>query len=62
MKARPSAKAFHVIISFACIRMKANLHNKNFALSLAFIMRFTAIQKWLITVDDKTEYSFPVHH
>ena len=30
--------------------MKTNFHNKNFALSLAFIMRFTAIWKWPIGV------------
>ena len=28
--------------------MKANFHNKNFALSLAFIMRFRATRKWPI--------------
>ena len=26
--------------------MKTNFHNKNFALSLAFIMRFKATPKW----------------
>ena len=35
-----SAKAFHMKISFVCIRMKTNFHNKNFALSLA------ATRKW----------------
>ena len=29
--------------------MKANFHNKNFALCLAFILRFKAIRKWPIT-------------
>ena len=43
-----SAKAFHMKISFVCIRMKTNFHNKNFALSLAFIMSFTATRKWPI--------------
>ena len=33
-------KAFHIKISFVCIRMKTNFHNKDFALSLAFIMSF----------------------
>ena len=28
--------------------MKTNFHNKNFALSLAFIMRFKAARKWSI--------------
>ena len=28
--------------------MKTNFHNKNFALSLAFIMRFQATRKWSI--------------
>ena len=28
--------------------MKTNFHNKNFALNLAFIMRFTATLKWPI--------------
>ena len=43
LKARLSAK-----ISFHSYANKANFHNKNFALSLAFIMRFTATRKWLI--------------
>ena len=30
--------------------MKTNFHNKNFALSLAFIMRFKATRKWRITL------------
>ena len=29
--------------------MKTNFHNKNFALSLAFILRFRASWKWPIT-------------
>ena len=38
-------KAFHVKISFVCIRMKTNFHNKNFALSLVFTMKFKATRK-----------------
>ena len=30
--------------------MKTNFHNKNFALSLAFIMRFKTTQKWSIGI------------
>ena len=41
-------KTFHMKISFVCMWMKTNFHNTNFALSLAFIMRFTATRKWLI--------------
>ena len=48
MKARLSAKAFHMKIIFVCVWMKTNFHNKSFALSLAFIMRFTATRKWPI--------------
>ena len=33
--------------------MKTNLSNKNFALSLAFIMRFKATRKWLIDLFKK---------
>ena len=43
-----SAKAFHMKISFVCIWTKTNFYNKNFALSLTFIMRFTATRKWPI--------------
>ena len=38
-------KTFHSKISFVCIWMKINFHNKNFALSLAFIMRLKATRK-----------------
>ena len=41
-------KAFHMKISFDCIRMKTNFHTKNFALSLTFIMRLKATRKWPI--------------
>ena len=49
MKARLS-KTFHMKISFVCIWMKTNIHNKNFALNLAFIMRFKAARKWPISI------------
>ena len=35
--------------------MKTNFHNKNFALSFAFIMRFTATRKWPI-FDDRLDH------
>ena len=35
-------------ISFVCMKMKTNFHNKNFALSLAFTVRFKASRKWPI--------------
>ena len=34
--------------------MKTNFHNKNFALSLAFIMRFKATRKWTISMRSLT--------
>ena len=46
-------KTFHMKISFVCIWMKTNFHNKNFALSLAFIMRFKATRKWSITCHEQ---------
>ena len=52
MKARLSAKLFHMKISCVCISMKTNVHNKNVALSLAFIMRFKATRKWPILTSD----------
>ena len=55
VKARLSAKAFHIKISFVSISMKTNFHNKNFAVSLAFIMRFTATRKWPIPVSSSPE-------
>ena len=42
-------KTFHMKISFVCIWMKTYFHDKNFALSLAFIMRFKATRKWSIS-------------
>ena len=48
MKARLSAKAFPMTFSFVCILVTTNFHNKNFALSLAVIMSFTATRKWCI--------------
>ena len=41
-------KALHIKITFVYMSMKTNFHNKKFALSLAFIMRFKATQKWPI--------------
>ena len=41
-------KAFHTKVIFVCIWVKTNFHNKNFAFSLAFIMRFKATRKWPI--------------
>ena len=41
MKARLSAKLF-ICKENVCISMKNNFHNKNFAISLAFTMRFKA--------------------
>ena len=38
-------KAFDMNISFVYIWMKTNFHNKNFARSLALIMRFKATRK-----------------
>ena len=45
MKARLRAK-FVMIISFHSYANKPNFHLKSFALSLAFIMRFRATQKY----------------
>ena len=47
LKASLSAKAFHMKIRFVCLCMKTNFHNKNFALSLGFIIRFASTRKWL---------------
>ena len=42
-------KAFqHMKINFACMWMKTNFHNKNFALSLAFIMGFRGLGNGLL--------------
>ena len=52
MKTRLSAHSLwklvliHMKISFVCMWMKTNFHNEDFALSLAFIMRFTVTRKW----------------
>ena len=41
-------KVFIMKISFHSYANKTNFHMKSFALSLAFIMRFTATRKWPI--------------
>ena len=43
-------KVFIMKISFHSYANKTNFHKKSFALSLAFIMRFTATRKWPINV------------
>ena len=48
VKARLSAKLFNVKISFHSNANKTNFHVKRFAVSLAFIMRFTATRIWPI--------------
>ena len=48
MKVRLSAKLFIWKFCFLCVWVKTNFHIKNFALSLAFIMRFKATRKWSI--------------
>ena len=55
-KSEAKCKTFHMKISFLCIWMKTNFHNKNFALSLAFIMRFKATRKWPIDAIMKMSY------
>ena len=45
MKARLSAKFFIAKISFQSYANKTNFHMKSFALSLSFMMRFTATRK-----------------
>ena len=47
-ESKAACNVFHMKISFVCIRMKTNFHNKNFALSLPFKMRFEANRKWPI--------------
>ena len=54
-------------ISFVCTWMKTNFQNKIFALSLAFIMRFTATRKWPVTylsfehfVQQNHSFSLPI--
>ena len=41
-------KVLMMKISFHSYANKANFHMKRFALSLAFVMRYTATRKWLI--------------
>ena len=43
-------------ISFHSYANKTNFHMKTFALSLAFIMRFTATRKWPIVVHHKKDH------
>ena len=55
VKARLSAK---LKISFHSYANKTNFHDKNFALSLAFITRFTATRKWpILSVGIDTDFS-----
>ena len=42
-------KVFVMKISFHSYANKTNFHMKSFALSLAFIVRFTATRKWPIS-------------
>ena len=44
-------KVFVMKIGFHSNANKTNFHMKSFALSLAFIVRFTATRKWPITPD-----------
>ena len=48
MTGRLSAKFLFIIVSFHSYANKTNFHMKSFAFSLAFVMRFIAIQKWPI--------------
>ena len=51
MKARQSAKFFRIMkISFHSYANKTNSHMKSFAVSLAFIIGFTATRKWPIKI------------
>ena len=45
-------KVFVMKISFHSYANKCNFHMKSFALSLAFIVRFTATRKWPILTFD----------
>ena len=49
VKARLSVKFSFLKVSFHSYAIKTNFHVKSFALSLAFIMRFTATRKSSIT-------------
>ena len=51
-----TAISFLMKISFHSHANKTNFHMKSFAVSLAFIMRFTATRKWPI---ENEELSFP---
>ena len=48
MKVRQSAKLFIGKFVLFAYELKTHFHNKSFALSLAFIMRFKVTQKWPI--------------
>ena len=50
-KSEVKCKVFVMKISFHSYANKANFHMKSFALSLAFIVRFTATRKWPIEND-----------
>ena len=56
MKSEAKCKTFHMKISFVCIWI-TNFHNKNFALSLAFMMRLKATRKW--SIDPPPRYGAP---
>ena len=45
-ESKPKSKVFVMKISFHSYANKTNFHKKSFALSLAFIVRFTATRKW----------------
>ena len=47
-------KAFHMKTSFICTWMETTFHIKDFALRLAFIMRFKATRKWPILEEGKS--------
>ena len=47
-ESKAKCKVFVIKISFHSFANKTNFHMKSFALSLAFIVRFTATQKWPI--------------
>ena len=50
-KSEARCKVFIMKISFHSYANKTNFHMKSFALSLAFIMRFTSTRKWPIVRD-----------
>ena len=51
-------KIFVMTISFLSYAKKTNFHMKSFALSLAFIVRFTATQKWPIIAKTIPNFNF----